>query len=130
MKKELYLRGLIAEEICKFHLKRSGFNIINSGKEWFDKELANNLLVSAPKKSNLTLRIFNDIIAKLPDFMIWKSGDDEIDYKFVEVKYRKILNPKIFKKSIKKDKTPYIKYKCTKYNDTTSSLYDYIIYTY
>ena len=62
------IKGLIAEEVFKFHIKRAGFNI------------------------------FNNIIAKLPDFMIWRDSQtsDDIEYKFVGVKFRAKLDSKVF----------------------------------
>ena len=121
------IKGFIAEEICKFHLKRSGFNIINSGKEWFDKDLANKLTQQKPDNGNHTLNIFNNIIAKLPDFMIWRDLDNEkdIEYKFVEVKYRKTLDPKVFVPSTVKG-NPCLIYTCKDSKNDSLQVYKYM----
>jgi len=124
--KSQHVKGFIAEEICKFHLKRAGFNIINSGKEWFDKDLADKLITQKNDNNNFTLRIFNDIIAKLPDFMIWKDDEKKIDYKFVEVKYRAMLDSKYFEDTIIKDGSPCIKYRCKNKKDDPLQVYKYM----
>lgn len=36
-----FIKGLIAEEIAKFHFQNMGFNIIHTGKESLDSDLAN-----------------------------------------------------------------------------------------
>lgn len=88
-----FIKGLIAEEIAKFHFENMGFNIIHTGKESFDKELAD-ASYSIDKFKNIenanTFQIYNTILSKLPDFMIWKNSND-FEHKFVEVKYRKSL---------------------------------------
>ncbi len=124
--KSMHVKGFIAEEICKFHLKRAGFNLINSGKEWLDKDLADKLITKQPSKDEFTLKIFNDIIAKLPDFMIWKDNEEKIDYSFVEVKYRKKLDKNFFKQTSKRDGTPYISYKCKNKNNDPLNVYKYM----
>lgn len=40
--KQQFIKGLIGEEIAKFHLENMGFNVIHTGKESLDKELADN----------------------------------------------------------------------------------------
>jgi len=122
------IKGFIAEEICKFHLQRAGFNIINSGKEWFDKDLADRLTQQAPKKKNATLNIFNNIIAKLPDFMIWRESDgsDEIEYKFVEVKYRANIDSKIFVPTVTQSGDKYLKYTCNDPKKDPLKVYKYM----
>lgn len=119
------LKGLIAEEFCRFHLSKSGFNIINSGKEWFDKDLADTLIDRKAKKSNIPLLIFNNIISKLPDFMIWRETEEKIEYKYVEVKYRAKLDPQYFKNKLTKHNIPYIRYECSEKNDPLE-IYKYI----
>lgn len=126
-KKLSHLKGFIAEEICKFHIKRAGFKIINSGKEWFDKDLADELVYNKSDSNNHTLNIFNKIIAKLPDFMIWRNLEEEdIEYKFVEVKYRKKLDKKSFVPSVTKKGYPYLKYECNNPKDDSLNVYKYM----
>lgn len=128
LNKSTNIKGFIAEEICKFHLNRAGFNIINSGKEWFDKDLADKLTQQKPANGNHTLNIFNNIIAKLPDFMIWRNSDKQkdIEYKFVEVKYRKTLDAKVFISSTDRSGYPYLKYTCKDATNDSLQVFKYM----
>ena len=123
-----HIKGFIAENLCRFHLQRAGFNIINSGKEWFDKELANKLTQQTPAVENTTLQVFNNIIARLPDFMIWKESKKkaDIDYKFVEVKYREKLDSKVFVASKDSKGYFYLKYKCKDAENDSLQVYKYM----
>lgn len=88
-----FIKGLIAEEIAKFHFENMGFNIIHTGKESLDSDLANvsNSIKKFKNYENENIfNIYNTILSKLPDFMIWKNNND-FEHKFVEVKYRKSL---------------------------------------
>ncbi|MFA9374997.1 MAG: hypothetical protein ACERKK_12665 [Poseidonibacter sp.] len=120
------LKGFIAEEICKFHLRKAGYNIIDSGKEYYDQELADKL-IKYPKEDNHTLNIFNNIIAKLPDMMVWKDGEDDIDYRYVEVKYRNKLSKKYFTKEVNGNNSlPYLSYKINQNDAYELGLYKYM----
>lgn len=72
-----------------------GFKVIHTGKESLDKDLADNSYkVNSFKniENGNTFQLYNQILAKLPDFMIWKHNDEEFEHKFVEVKYRSKLD--------------------------------------
>lgn len=92
--KTTFIKGLIAEEIAKFHFQNMDFKIIHTGKESLDSDLANvsNSINSFKNNENEnTFDIYNSILSKLPDFMIWKNSNN-FEHKFVEVKYRKSLS--------------------------------------
>ena len=96
------LKGKIGEEIAKYHFEKIGFKVIKTGKEeLFSKDLANlagNFKSSKfqNKSTQLVFEIYNKILSKLPDLLIYKNSENGLMIKFVEVKYRK---------TFKKDKT-------------------------
>ena len=92
------LKGKIGEEIAKYHFEKIGFKVIKTGKEeLFSKDLANlagNLQLAKfqNKSTQLVFEIYNKILSKLPDLLIYKNSKNGLMIKFVEVKYRKVFN--------------------------------------
>ena len=93
-----HLKGKFAEDIAIYHFESMDFKVIKTGKEeLYSKELSNvankhNNKRDFQNNSNyIVFKIFNDVLSKLPDLLIYKEADNFM-IKFVEVKYRKIIN--------------------------------------
>ena len=94
------IKGYVTEIIAKLHLESSGFNVIHTGKEHYSQLLADfSVFKDAAKPSNTnddaTFSIYNNILGKIPDLMLFKAyiKENEIKYtiRFVEVKFRRDL---------------------------------------
>lgn len=91
------LKGKIAEEIAKYHFEQMNFKVVRTGKEMLFKDLIE-LEGNKDFDKNLVFNIYNKILSKLPDFIIYKNEDSKKIMAFVEVKYRKHLNLEPFKR--------------------------------
>ena len=79
------LKGKLGEEIAKYHFEQMGFEIVRTGKE----ELFKDLIKIENKNqfiSNLIFNIYETILSKLPDFLVFKKDENKMF--FVEIKYR------------------------------------------
>ena len=103
-----FLKGKLIEEIAKYHFEEIGFSVIRTGKEeLFTKELAK--LSPEIKFDNKfqnpancsVFKIYEDVLSKLPDLLIYKKSDRGFMMKFIEVKYRKEIK---FDEEINKNK--------------------------
>ena len=99
------LKGKMAENIAIFHFEQMGFKVVRTGKEeLFPKELVEFASYDNQKFQNSsvfsTFQIYNEILSKLPDLLIYKKNSTGFMIKFVEVKYRKDLEEKKIKNFI------------------------------
>ena len=99
------LKGKMAENIAIFHFEQMGFKVVRTGKEeLFPKELVEFASYDNQKFQNSsvfsTFQIYNEILSKLPDLLIYKKNSTGFMMKFVEVKYRKDLEEEKIKNFI------------------------------
>ena len=99
------LKGKMAENIAIFHFEQMGFKVVRTGKEeLFPKELVEFASYDNQKFQNSsvfsTFQIYNEILSKLPDLLIYKKNSTGFMIKFVEVKYRKDLEEEKIKNFI------------------------------